>query len=91
MIIQFPNGAAIDSSVIAGIYVDTHSKSIQVYVFRSDGFSLNPWAKPAASHLMSVKGYDTEEEAVAECRRLTAEWIGKPCSTVNAAAEPRHD
>lgn len=87
MIIQFPNGAAIDSSVIASIHVSAGEKlsggmerppHIVVYTFRQDlSFNLFGREKPAASHFLSVP-MPSENEANDECRRLVARWMGLP-------------
>lgn len=76
MIVQFSNGAGVESSVIAGIYVegaraDTVAR-IHVYVFRENLMMFGS-GKPTASHFMSIP-MKTDEEAEAECRRLVDVW-----------------
>ena len=85
MIILFPNGAAVDSSIIASMHVtekdDRHPARIQVYTFRNaDPFGMSlfgPKQRPAAEHFMTVI-VGTNEEAYAALKRLTAEWMGLP-------------
>src|SRR6185437_744929 len=83
MIILFPNGAAVDSSIIASMYVterdDRHPARIQVHTFRNaDPFGMGlfgPKQRPVAEHFMTVM-VGTNEEAYAALKRLTAEWMG---------------
>jgi acyl transferase domain-containing protein len=84
MIILFPNGAAVDSSIIASMYAtekdERHPARIQVYTFRNAdpfgiGFGLKQ--RPVAEHFMTVM-IGTNEEAYAALKRLTAEWMGLP-------------
>jgi hypothetical protein len=92
-IIQFPNGAAIHSSVIASIHVESgrkvgeleHPAHIIVYTFK-EGFGglLSLYGnKPSAAHFMSIP-MPTENEAREECRRLVAKWMGLPEPTATA-------
>lgn len=86
MIIQFPNGAAIDSSVIASIHVIrqevrgeiTCPAIIVVYTFREE-FGLNMFgrSKPTASHFLSIP-MPSDLDAENECRNLVAKWMGLP-------------
>ena len=81
MIIQFPNGSAVDSRVLASIFVersyDKQPARIQVYVFRSDGLSLNPWGDaPKASHLFSI-AMASDAEAEAAVRKIVDAWAQK--------------
>jgi hypothetical protein len=78
MIIQFPNGAGVDSRVIASIYVEKSYKDtparIIVYVFRGDGMTLNPWNdNPKASYLFSIP-MASDAEAYDECRKIVDQW-----------------
>lgn len=85
MIIQFPNGSAVHSSIIASIYVEPSRKhrdleqlaTIVVHTFR-DGLGLGLFgSKPTAAHFMSIP-MPSENEANNECRRLVAKWMGLP-------------
>lgn len=86
MIIQFPNGAAIDSTVIASIHVVAAEKrgdlerpaQIVVYTFReSFGLDIFARSKPSASHFLSIP-MPSESDANMECRKLVARWMGLP-------------
>ena len=87
MIIQFPNGAGIESSIIASIHVSpgercsetkTLPPRIQVYTMRGGELSLFGHAsRPAAAHFMTIP-MPSDAEAEAECRRLVQEWAGMP-------------
>lgn len=89
MIIQFPNGAGIESSIIASIHVTRSERisggiergaAIQVYTMRGgdDLFNMfEPRNKPTSSHFMSIPMPD-DLTAENECRRLVAKWAGLP-------------
>lgn len=87
MIIQFPNGSAIDSSVIASIHVqqartDNYATKAQIVVHvHKGGDDLLPlfgaMRQRGVSHFMSVE-MPSDEAAVAECKKLVAKWAGLP-------------
>jgi hypothetical protein len=78
MVIQFPDGSAMDSSVLAGMYVETGRPVIHVYAFRDNlGGLLMGGTRPTASHFMSIV-MGTAEEAERELKKLVAQWLGKP-------------
>src|ERR1700677_1447147 len=88
MIIQFSNGAGIESSVIASIHTEpsrvgskdlSYPPRIHVYTFR-EGLGLGSMfgsSKPTASHFMSIQ-MPSDLHAENECRRLVAKWMGLP-------------
>jgi hypothetical protein len=82
MIIQFPNGAGIESSIIASIHVTRSERisggiergaAIQVYTMRGGDDLFNMFG----SHFMSIPMPD-DLTAENECRRLVAKWAGLP-------------
>jgi hypothetical protein len=88
MIILFPNGAAIDSSVIASIHVSRSEQirdglcrpaNIVVYTFRGEGLGLSLFGnqRPTAQHFLNIQMPD-DLTAENECRRLVAKWAGLP-------------
>lgn len=86
MIIQFPNGAGIESSTIASIHASraervsndiTRPPYIVVYTFREGWGDFLSRNKPTASHFMNIQMPD-DLTAENECRRLVAKWAGLP-------------
>jgi hypothetical protein len=88
MIIIFPNGAAIESSVIASIHVScsehirdglSRPANIVVYTFRGEGMGLSLFGRerPTAAHFLSIPMPD-DLTAENECRKLVAKWAGLP-------------
>ena len=82
MIIQFPDGTAINSSVIAALKMSEADGKwpgrIQVYTFQNrDGLLSFGTSRPTAEHFATIN-VGTNEEARAALKRLTAQWMGLP-------------